>query len=856
LLCPVYDKEVDLDLSRWGRFSLEVYIDDPGLFGSFTLYFRSEGGWYGAGVRLGKQAWNTVQIPRSAFRVEDEPSGWQRVTGIRLSAWRGAEERGFCAVDNFKAYRETKVVVQGTHTKGSEARTAQGCAERVSNMLQEAGINIGTVGDEDVESGALEGRELAIFAYNPDMTEAEVEKVRDFVQAGGKVFAFYTLPAGIGEVLGIRQTGWTQREYDGQLSRIRLEAEDIPGLPAEVSQTSWNVTIVEPMEGRAEVIGWWHDSEGQDTGYPAFTMSEAGVFMSHVLLDDDYANKKALMVALVGHYLSDVWPEVADKALKGPGRIGHIEGTDAARAWAEAQTAKLPNAADIREKLGAFTQAHQQALDQLNAQQYPQAVTTASQAYGLLGEAYLLAHLPRPAEFRACWNHSGTGAHDDWEASMKNLHDCGLNAIVPNMWWGGVAHYESEYLPHSPVVAEKGDQIALCVAAAKKYGIEVHPWKVNWNLGRVPDDFKQQLLEEGRLQVDYDGNTANWLCPSDPRNFELELKTMVEVARNYDVDGVHFDYIRYPGGDKCFCEGCRERFQKDTGIKIENWPQDTRDKDDVKEAWVQWRCDQISRLVRRTAEEVRKIKPHCKISAAVFGSYPSCRVSVGQDWPYWIEQGWLDFVCPMDYITSDASFAGIVATQMSQVAGRIPLYAGIGAWRLGTPDRVAGQMEIARNLGADGFILFNYTRTLAEEMLPKLGRAILAQAADVLPHNAPSFEFDLGEASSNGTYALHVEEGATVEATVSRGEDISGRDFGEVSGTVMLQDADGREVQELGRAPTKGAPTRVIFSAQRGLFRLAVVGEASAGGGQPRSFISRSLPVVFGGIRDDIAVLR
>ena len=36
---------------------------------------------------------------------------------------------------------------------------------------------------------------------------------------------------------------------------------------------------------------------------------------------------------------------------------------------------------------------------------------------------------------------------------------------------------------------------------------------------------------------------------------------MLEVARKYPVDGLHFDYIRYPGRDKCYCDGCRERFE-------------------------------------------------------------------------------------------------------------------------------------------------------------------------------------------------------------------------------------------------------------------------------------------------------
>ena len=34
--------------------------------------------------------------------------------------------------------------------------------------------------------------------------------------------------------------------------------------------------------------------------------------------------------------------------------------------------------------------------------------------------------------------------------------------------------------------------------------------------------------------------------PLHPQNFQLELDSMLEVARKYPVDGLHFDYIRYP----------------------------------------------------------------------------------------------------------------------------------------------------------------------------------------------------------------------------------------------------------------------------------------------------------------------
>jgi hypothetical protein len=55
-----------------------------------------------------------------------------------------------------------------------------------------------------------------------------------------------------------------------------------------------------------------------------------------------------------------------------------------------------------------------------------------------------------------------------------------------------------------------------------------------------------------------------------------ENGSMVEVARRYDVDGLHFDYIRYPDGEHCFCAGCRERFQRVAQTTLVNWPSAVR----------------------------------------------------------------------------------------------------------------------------------------------------------------------------------------------------------------------------------------------------------------------------------------
>ena len=185
------------------------------------------------------------------------------------------------------------------------------------------------------------------------------------------------------------------------------------------------------------------------------------------------------------------------------------------------------------------------------------------------------------------------------------------------------------------------------------------------------------MRREGRTQVTVEGKPIDWLCPSHPENQRLERESMLEVARKYPIDGLHFDYIRYPDGRSCFCDGCRRRFEADSGRPVANWPADCFH-GARQEEYNDWRCRQITTLVAAVHRELKRIRPEAKLSAAVFGDYPECRRSVAQDWPLWIRRGFLDFVCPMDYTKDDEQFARLVRKQVKLVAGRMPIYAGIG----------------------------------------------------------------------------------------------------------------------------------------------------------------------------------
>ena len=174
----------------------------------------------------------------------------------------------------------------------------------------------------------------------------------------------------------------------------------------------------------------------------------------------------------------------------------------------------------------------------------------------------------------------------------------------------------------------------------------------------------------------------------------MEIDSMVELVRRYDVDGIHFDYIRYPDGDHCFCGGCRERFARALAPASLEWPRDVLAGGAHRQAWLDWRRDNITKVVQSVGAQTRALKPGVKLSAAVFSNWSTDRDTVGQDWSLWCQRRYLDFVCPMDYTASDAQFDNWIKQQQRWAAG-VPCYPGIGAWVL-TSDRVIGQIQIAR----------------------------------------------------------------------------------------------------------------------------------------------------------------
>ena len=328
--------------------------------------------------------------------------------------------------------------------------------------------------------------------------------------------------------------------------------------------------------------------------------------------------------------------------------------------------------------------------------------------------------MPDNGEFRAFWCHSayGLGSGHDWDSSIDFLARYGYNTIIVNFAWPGVAYYRSSVLPEYPRIDLEGDQLEKCLAACRKYNVACHVWKVCYNIGTRENSkvFAVRMSDEGRTQTRIDKKDgAGWLCPSDPRNIKYEIDAMVELAGKKGLAGIHFDYIRYPTDKGCYCNGCRERFELSIGRKVEKWPEDLKRKPDIALLWNNWRVANITAVVSGVAKIVRTMNPKMQISAAVFSNPEKSPDMVAQDWLDWCRKGYLDFVCPMNYLNSVALQRAAVREQLEATSGLpVKVYPGVGlsVFKKDGCDarRLSEQIAEIRSCGASGFTVFNFDR--------------------------------------------------------------------------------------------------------------------------------------------------
>jgi uncharacterized lipoprotein YddW (UPF0748 family) len=623
-------------------------------------------------------------------------------------------------------------IIYGTLSERAGQSDSDIVARMVAEMEQilgAAGVDYAVLTDEAVARGALAGRRVAVFPLNFTVSEAEAAQVRRFVAEGGRIIAMYSVSERLRPLVGVASTQFRSGGSQSPFQVARFGPAAPARFPEALAQPAWNTMEATPSADGV-VVATWHDGAGRGTGTPAVILSPTGMYYSYILWAGEVKATSDFVLAAMAHLAGDdFYGQAARREAAGLWGLRRYEDRSALEAACDG--------------LAGAEQAFQRAAGLEDEAERLLAAGSRYDAYRTFRRARTFAErafirgLPARGgvEFRGAWLHAPTAPNDDWDALFAGMKESNLNALLPNVCTGGYAHYESDVLPLSRLIRERGPQMDAMLAAARRHGIEVHLWRVNYNLFRPDEEVFEGHEAAGRLCLDPRGNVVGGpgtgtLCPSHPANQQLEIDAMVEMARRFPVAGIHFDYIRYPGANACFCPGCRRRFEARLGRRVGDWPADVLRDGALYEEYQDFRRDQITHVVREVSERVRAEKPELQISAAVFSHWDLwSRDSVAQDWVLWVREGLLDFVCPMNYTQDVGDLGQTVAKQRDWVGGRIPLCSGIGAWRSPSAWHTADLVDTARRNGADGIVFFEYRGQVVRDFIPALREGPFAEEA-------------------------------------------------------------------------------------------------------------------------------
>ena len=171
-------------------------------------------------------------------------------------------------------------------------------------------------------------------------------------------------------------------------------------------------------------------------------------------------------------------------------------------------------------------------------------------------------------QLRGIWMHANfittPAAADD---CIDKLERANFNAVFLLVWyWGGQAAFQTQLCPMLEGVQPGYDPLAYMVEKCHQRQIEVHAWFVNGAHGhpeplhvldRHPDWAVDGAGQSDRIWYD--------LGKPEVRKFQSDL--MLEALTRYDLDGVHFDYIRYDGPAICYCRHCQAEFASRYGCE-------------------------------------------------------------------------------------------------------------------------------------------------------------------------------------------------------------------------------------------------------------------------------------------------
>jgi uncharacterized lipoprotein YddW (UPF0748 family) len=322
---------------------------------------------------------------------------------------------------------------------------------------------------------------------------------------------------------------------------------------------------------------------------------------------------------------------------------------------------------------------------------------------------------------------SGSDAAYSVEGIIKAVARCkklGLNTIYFAVWNQSMTNFipSKKLQKKYPFVKMNPtfeiDPLKTLIREAHRENIKVVAWFEYGFATSYNDPTGGPILEAKPdwKAIDRDGNLATknnfqWMNALDPKVQNFMLSIIMDVVKNYNIDGIQ-------GDDRLPALPSLAGYDKYTVKKYKKSHNGQRPPQDYKDAeWVQWRCVILNKFMKKIHKKIKKYNKKHKKSILVTVApsvYPWSKNEYLQDWPTWVNKGWVDYVFPQIYRYSLEAYETTLKDTMNYIdKDKMDKFCpgvliGVGGNQTANLPILKDMLETNRKYGINGEVFFYY----------------------------------------------------------------------------------------------------------------------------------------------------
>lgn len=357
-------------------------------------------------------------------------------------------------------------------------------------------------------------------------------------------------------------------------------------------------------------------------------------------------------------------------------------------------------------------------------------------------------------EFKGVWVRPTETSERDIANSVERIKKAGIDNIFIETYFHGRTIFPSKTMEKYGFVKQNEkfegfDPLRAWIKYAHRNDIKVHIWfetfyvgiqrpEVNpGNILAVKPDWANKTKKNYNISAptpSVSEHNGFFIDPANPEVHEFLIELLSEIIKDYKVDGINLDYIRYPQAVSVnepnswgYTEFARNEFKTIYGKD----PVEIQIKDPLWLKWCEYRRNKITHFVSKVGALGRENGVY--ISAVIFPDRLSALTNKQQDWKSWSEKGYVNGFTPLFLTCNAKTLNALVTNVMRAKLPATDLFAGLFVTFMGgSEEDLIREIHETRKINANGVILFDYAH-LDDRYIETLSKRVFNEKDEKSP---------------------------------------------------------------------------------------------------------------------------